>query len=74
VSPWRHFWRTGTHLRAKNRSRGTIDSYLTVGAAFGSWLTERHLSTEHTAITPQHARAVVAVMHERIAPAMIGVL
>ena len=48
ASPLRDFlddWRI--HLRAKNRSRGTIDSYLTCGEALCDWLEAENLPTEH---------------------------
>ena len=63
-------WRV--HLRARNRSRGIIESYLTVGQAFCTWLAAEGLPREHTAITRATLERYLAAMHERVAPATVA--
>lgn len=63
-------WRI--HLRARNRSRGTIESYLTVGSAFATWLAETGRDATHTAITPNTIETYLAAMHERVSPATVA--
>ena len=63
-------WRI--HLRARNRSRGTIDSYLDVGAALCDWLDHEALDSRHTAITRPILERYLAAMHERVAPATVA--
>jgi site-specific recombinase XerD len=63
-------WRI--HLRAKNRSRGTIESYLTVGTAFCDWLDHDGRPTEHTAVTRSTLEQYLAEMHQRVAPATVA--
>ena len=60
------------HLRARNRSRGTIESYLTVGRALVEWLAHTGHSDEHTAITRPVLEAYLAEMHTRVAPATVA--
>lgn len=60
------------HLRARNRSRGTIDSYLGVGEALCAWLDQAGLPSEHTAITRATLEKYLAAMHERVAPATVA--
>lgn len=60
------------HLRAKNRSRGTIDSYLTCGTALCDWLEANELPSEHTAIDRGTLEKYLAAMHERVAPATVA--
>ncbi len=60
-------WRV--HLRAKNRSAGTILSYLTVGRAFCDWLDQRGIPAEHMAITRGVVEAYLADMNDRVRPA-----
>jgi site-specific recombinase XerD len=60
-------WRT--HLRAKNRSRGTIVSYLTVGRAFCAYLAANSLADAHTAIKRGVIEAYLADMNDRVKPA-----
>lgn len=62
----------GVHLRAKNRSRGTIDSYLACGTALCDWLAAEDLPDEHTAITRAMLEKYLAAMHERVAPATVA--
>jgi site-specific recombinase XerD len=63
-------WRI--HLRAKNRSRGTIESYLTCGESLCTWLEGEGRPTEHTAITRATLETYLAAMHERVAPATVA--
>jgi site-specific recombinase XerD len=63
-------WRV--HLRAKNRSRGTIESYLTCGEALCTWLEAEGRPSEHTAITRGTLESYLAAMHERVAPATVA--
>jgi site-specific recombinase XerD len=60
------------HLRAKNRSRATIESYLTVGSAFVAWLHAEGRSAAHTDITRATIEKYLAAMHERVAPATVA--
>ena len=60
-------WRV--HLRAKNRSRGTIDSYLTVGRALCDWLDANGLDDSHTAIRRDILERYLADMNDRVSPA-----
>jgi hypothetical protein len=53
-------WRI--HLRARNRSRGTIESYLNVGAALCDWLDREGLDSSHTAITRATLERYLAAM------------
>ncbi len=61
-----------THLRARNRSRGTIDSYLTVGRALVDWLTTNGMADDHTAVSKQVLERYLAEMHERVSPATVA--
>lgn len=60
------------HLRAKNRSRGTIESYLTCGHALVDWLDQTGRGPEHTTITRAVLEQYLAAMHERVAPATVA--
>jgi site-specific recombinase XerD len=60
------------HLRAKNRSRGTIESYTTVGRAFCIWLATSGRADAHTAITRSTIETYLAQMHERVSPATVA--
>lgn len=60
------------HLRARNRSRGTIDSYLTVGRALVEWLRRTGRSEEHSAITRGVLEQYLAEMHARVAAATVA--
>jgi site-specific recombinase XerD len=60
------------HLRAKNRSRGTIESYVTVGRAFCDWLAVSGRRDAHTAITRATLETYLAQMHERVSPATVA--
>ncbi len=62
----------GVHLRAKNRSRGTIDSYLTCGRNLCDWLQAQALPAEHTAVTRQVLEQYLAAMHARVSPATVA--
>jgi site-specific recombinase XerD len=63
-------WRV--HLRAKNRSKGTIDCYLTCGSALCDWLDEHPYGANHTDVTPRVLDTYLAQMHERVAPATVA--
>ena len=60
------------HLRALNRSRGTIESYTTVAAAFCAWLAAEGLPDDHTAITRATVGRYLAALHERVSPATVA--
>jgi site-specific recombinase XerD len=60
-------WRV--HLRAKNRSRATIESYLTVGRAFCDFLDANQLASTHLAVRREHIEQYLADMQGRVAPA-----
>ncbi len=62
----------GVHLRARNRSRGTIESYLTVGRAFCDWLAETGRPDGHTEVTRGTLEQYFAAMHERVSPATVA--
>jgi hypothetical protein len=57
------------HLRAKNRSRGTIESYLTVGRAFCDYLTATDRKSDHAAINRQTVESYLADLNDRLSPA-----
>jgi site-specific recombinase XerD len=63
-------WRV--HLRAKNRSRGTIESYLTCGEALCTWLDAEGIGSRHDTITRSVLEQYLAAMHERVAPATVA--
>lgn len=63
-------WRR--HLRAKNLSAETIDSYLTVGTAFSDYLRNRGMPTDVTAISREHVESYLADMTDRVAPATVA--
>src|SRR5215213_835400 len=63
-------WRI--HLRAKNRSHGTIESYLTCGTALCDWLDTEGYDGAHTAITSRILEQYLAKMHTRVAPATVA--
>ncbi len=63
-------WRI--HLRAKNRSHGTIESYLTCGTALCDWLDANNYASEHTAISSRILEQYFADMHQRVAPATVA--
>lgn len=58
-----------THLRAKGRSRATINSYLTVGRAFIAYLTAQGMPTGAGAVTREHVESYLAAMQDTVAPA-----
>jgi site-specific recombinase XerD len=59
-------WRR--HLRAKNRTVGTIDSYLRCGTNLAEWLTAQGMPTTVSAVTREHIEAFLADMLERLSP------
>ncbi|CAN5714187.1 site-specific tyrosine recombinase XerD [soil metagenome] len=63
-------WRV--HLRARNRSRGTIESYLTCGTALCDWLDQGGHDSTHNAITRNVLEQYLAAMHERVSPATVA--
>lgn len=58
-----------THLRAKGRSKATIDSYLTVGRAMLAFLRERGMPTGASTVTREHIETYLADMQDRLSPA-----
>jgi len=60
-------WRT--RLRARNRSKATIDSYTRCATAFRALLMEQGMSTSASAITREHVEAFLAHLADRVAPA-----
>lgn len=58
-----------THLRAKGRSRATIDSYLTCGRTFVAYLAEQGMPTGAEAVTREHVESHLAAMQDRVSPA-----
>jgi len=63
-------WRT--HLRAVNLSKGTIDSYLTVGRAFTDYLAARGMPTSASAVAREHVEAYLADLADRVKPATVA--
>jgi site-specific recombinase XerD len=57
------------HLRAKNRSPGTILSYTTVGRAFCDWLEQTGRDSAHTTIRRGDVEAYLADLNGRVKPA-----
>src|SRR5688572_26069884 len=60
-------WRR--HLRAKNRSTATIDSYLIVGRALADYLTQHGMPTDAGVIAREHVEAYLVELIERLSPA-----
>jgi site-specific recombinase XerD len=60
------------HLRARNRSRGTIESYLTVGRALVGWLEANDLPADHVSVTRAILERYLAEMHSRVSPATVA--
>jgi site-specific recombinase XerD len=60
-------WRR--HLRAKNRSSSTIESYLIVGRALAAYLTSKGMPTDVGSIAREHVEAYLADLVERLSPA-----
>jgi site-specific recombinase XerD len=60
-------WRV--HLRARNRSRATIDSYLTVGRALCAYLAAAGLPTGATAVRREHIEHYLADLNDRVSAA-----
>ncbi len=57
-------WRR--HLRAVNRAPATIASYLTVGAAFDDYLTQRGMPRAVASITREHVEHYIADLADRV--------
>lgn len=57
------------HLRAKNRSAGTIASYLRCGTALADWLTGRGMPTAVAAIKREHLEAFFGDLLDRVSAA-----
>lgn len=60
-------WRR--HLRAKNRTDGTISSYLRCGTNLADWLTAQGMPTQVQHIAREHIEAFLADMLDRLSPA-----
>jgi site-specific recombinase XerD len=60
-------WRT--HLRARNRSKGTIDSYERCAKALRVFLVESGMPTNAAAINREHIEAFLAALADRVSPA-----
>jgi site-specific recombinase XerD len=60
-------WRR--HLRAKNRSPATIESYLIVGRTFADYLTQQGMPTDAGVIAREHVEAHLAELLARLSPA-----
>ncbi len=58
-----------THLRAKNRSSGTISSYQTVARAFVDYMIEKGLPRDHTTVTRHTIEQYLADLNDRVSPA-----
>jgi site-specific recombinase XerD len=63
-------WRV--HLRAKGRSRRTIESYLAVAESFCDYLREHDLPDQVHLVKRTHIEQWLAAMHERVAPATVA--
>jgi site-specific recombinase XerD len=63
-------WRV--HLRAKGRSRRTIESYLAVAESLCEYLRVRDMPAEVTAVRRTHIEQWLAEMHERVSPATVA--
>ena len=63
-------WRV--HLRAKGRSRRTIESYLSVAESFCGYLHTHDLPAEVTTVKRAHVEQFLADLHERVAPATVA--
>ena len=60
-------WRI--HLRARNRARATIASYLTVGQSFCDYLGAGGLPGSATAVRREHVERYLADLNDRVSPA-----
>jgi site-specific recombinase XerD len=58
-----------THLRAKNRSKATISSYLVVGRTLVAYLREHGMPTGASTVAREHIEAYLADMQDRVSPA-----
>jgi site-specific recombinase XerD len=63
-------WRV--HLRAKGRSRRTIDSYLSVAEVFCDYLVQHKMPTGVTAVKRHHIEQHLAEMQDRVSPATVA--
>ena len=63
LSDWR------VHLRAKGRSRRTIESYLAVAESFCDYLRAHDLPDQVHLVKRTHIEQWLAAMHERVSPA-----
>ncbi|MBA2561154.1 MAG: tyrosine-type recombinase/integrase [Propionibacteriales bacterium] len=57
------------HLRARNRSRGTIESYLSVSRGLCDWLDTNRLDGSHIAVSRGVLERYLAEMNTRVSPA-----
>jgi site-specific recombinase XerD len=60
------------HLRAKNRSQGTIESYLTCGNALCDRLDAQPYGVNHTDVTSRVLETYLGQMHERVSQATVA--
>jgi site-specific recombinase XerD len=58
----------GTSLRARNRSKATIDSYTRCATALRAYLADHGMPTAVQSITREHIEAFLADMADRLAP------
>ena len=60
---------TGQSTCEPRTSRGTIDSYLTVGRSLCDWLDTNHVDNSHTAVTRAVLERYLAETNDRVSPA-----
>ena len=60
------------HLRAKGRSRATINSYLVVGRTFVDYLRVQGMPTSASGVAREHIEHYLADMQGRVAPATVA--
>jgi site-specific recombinase XerD len=63
-------WRV--HLRSRNRSRATIESYMTVGRTFTAYLDANGMPATASGVTREHVEHFLADLHERVSPATVA--
>jgi site-specific recombinase XerD len=63
-------WRV--HLRAKGRSRRTIESYLAVAVSFCNYLRTHELPSEIMEVRRTHIEQHLAELHDRVSPATVA--
>lgn len=60
------------HLRAANKRPATVQSYITVGNSFVTFLTEQGYPTDASELRTPHVERFMAALHERVSPATVG--